>query len=54
MSAILLHDKREGIRGGNNRALLRAEVREIMRRNMWRIGRASFLRHFDRGRKRKN
>jgi hypothetical protein len=45
----LLHDEREGIMGGNDGALLRAEVRGIRRRNMWRVGRASFRRHFDRG-----
>jgi hypothetical protein len=48
----LLYDECEGIKGGNERALLRAEVMGIRRRNMWRVGRASFRRHFDRGRKR--
>jgi hypothetical protein len=43
----LLHDEREGIMGGDERALLRAEVNGIRRRNMRRVGRASFRRHFD-------
>jgi hypothetical protein len=46
----LLQDEREGIGGGNDRAMLRAEVREIGRRNTWRVDRASFRRHFDGGR----
>jgi hypothetical protein len=50
----LLQDEREGIMGGNDMALLRSEVRGSRRRNRWRVGRASFWRHFDRGRKRKN
>jgi hypothetical protein len=50
----LLQDEREGIRGGNDKALLRVTVRQIRRRNKWRVGRASFRRHFDKGRKRKN
>jgi hypothetical protein len=49
----LMQDEREGIRGGNGIALLRAKVKRSRRRNMWRVGRASFRRHFDRGRKRK-
>jgi hypothetical protein len=47
----LLQDEREGIRGGNDRALLRAEVTGSMRRNMRRVGKTSYRRHFDRGRK---
>jgi hypothetical protein len=41
----LLHDERDGIRGRNDRAVVRAEVKGIMRRNMWRVGRASFRCH---------
>ena len=47
-------DERESIRGAIESALLRAEVRGIRRRNRRRVGRASFRRHFDRGRKRKS
>jgi hypothetical protein len=50
----LLKDEREGIRGMSESALLRAEVRGSKRRNMRRVGRASFRRHFGRGRKRKS
>jgi hypothetical protein len=50
----LLKDERESIRGIIESALLRAEVRGSRRRNMRRVGRASFRRHFDRGRKRKS
>jgi hypothetical protein len=50
----LLRDQRESIRGGIESALLRASVRGITRRNKRRVGRASFRRHFDRGRKRKS
>jgi hypothetical protein len=49
----LHQDEREGIMGGNDRALLRAEVRGIRRQNMWRVGIASSWRHFDKGRKKK-
>jgi hypothetical protein len=38
----LLHDERESIRGANESALLRAEVRGSMRRNMRRVGMALF------------
>jgi hypothetical protein len=37
----LLKDERDCIRGRNDRALLRAEVRGIMGRNMLRVGKAS-------------
>jgi hypothetical protein len=47
----LLHDERESIRGANESALLRAEVKGSRRQNMRRVGRASFRRHFDTGRK---
>ena len=50
----LRKDQRERIRGGFESALLRALVKGIRRRNMRRVGRASFRRHFDRGRKRKS
>jgi hypothetical protein len=50
----LLMDEHEGIRGGNDIAMLRAEVRGSGRQNKWRDDLASFRRHFDRGRKRKN
>jgi hypothetical protein len=50
----LLKDERESIRGIIESALLRAEVRGSMGRNRRRVGRASFRRHFDRGRKRKS
>jgi hypothetical protein len=49
----LLQDERESIRGANESALLRAEVMGSKRRNMQIVGMASFMRHFDRGRKRK-
>jgi hypothetical protein len=49
----LLKDERESIRGAIESALLRTEVRGSWRRNRRRVGRASFRRHFDRGRKRK-
>jgi hypothetical protein len=49
----LLQDEREGSRGGNDIALLRAEVRSNMRRNRRRVGKAGFRRHFDRGEKKK-
>jgi hypothetical protein len=49
----LLQDEREVIRGGNDKALLRAEVMGSMRRNLWRVDKASFRRNFDRGRKKK-
>jgi hypothetical protein len=48
----LLEDESESIRGAIESALLRAEVGGSERRNMRRVGRASFRRHFDRGRKR--
>jgi hypothetical protein len=50
----LLKDERESIRGTIESALLRAEVRGSRRRNKQRVGRASFRRHFDRGRIRKS
>jgi hypothetical protein len=50
----LLQDERESSKGANKSALLRAEVRGSRRRNMRRVGMASFRRHFDRGRKRKS
>jgi hypothetical protein len=37
--------------GGNDKAMLRAKVRGSKRRNRWRLGIASFRRHFKRGRK---
>jgi hypothetical protein len=50
----LRNDQRESIRGGIESALLRAWVMGIMRRNRRRVGKASFRRHFDIGRKRKS
>jgi hypothetical protein len=50
----LLQNERESIRGVNESALLRAEVRGSMRRNMRRVDIASFRHHSDRGRKRKS
>jgi hypothetical protein len=50
----LLQDERESIKGANEIAMLRAEVRGSMRRNWRRVGIASFRRHFDIGRKRKS
>jgi hypothetical protein len=46
----LLQDECEGFRGGNDRALVRAEVTGSRRGNTWRVGGASFRRHFDGGR----
>jgi hypothetical protein len=43
----LLQDEREGIMGGNDRALLRSEVMGITRRNKWRVDIASSRRHLD-------
>jgi hypothetical protein len=50
----LRNEQCESIRGGIESALLRAWVKGIMRRNMRRVGRANFRRHFDIGRKRKS
>jgi hypothetical protein len=50
----LRKDQRERIRGGFESAMLRAWVKGIKRRNMRRVSRASFRRHFDRGRNRKS
>jgi hypothetical protein len=50
----LLTEQRKNTQGGIEIALLRAWVMGIMRRNMRRVGRASFRRHFDKGRKRKS
>jgi hypothetical protein len=50
----LLKDERDNIRGMIESAMLRAEVKGSTRRNRRRVGRASFRRHFDRGRKRKS
>jgi hypothetical protein len=50
----LRKEQRESIRGMIERAMLRAWVRGIRRRNMRRVDRANFRRHFDRGRKRKS
>jgi hypothetical protein len=50
----LLQDERESIRGANESAPLRAEVRGSTRRNMRRVGIASFRRHFDTGGERKS
>jgi hypothetical protein len=50
----LLQDERESIRGANESAMLRAEVKGSKRRNRRRVGRASFRRYFERGRKRKS
>jgi hypothetical protein len=50
----LLKDECESIRGAIDSALMRAEVRGSKRRNMRRVGRASFRRHLDRGQKRKS
>jgi hypothetical protein len=46
--------EREGIRGGDDRLVLRDEVKGITRRNRRRVDIASFRRHLDSGKKNKN
>jgi hypothetical protein len=41
----LLHDQRERVGGRNARAMVRARVMGIRRRNMWRVGGTSFWCH---------
>jgi hypothetical protein len=50
----LLHDECEGIKGRNDRALLRAGVRGNKMRNMWKVGIVSFWCHRGRGKEKLN